>query len=364
MLQRVLKILETKKQLEDRLLETEGVSRESMVNIQKRLSEMDEVADLAAQYVRQHTDLEGIEKEITAGVDDADWLACLKEEADQLSSCLDKLQSDIKVSLLPKDEMDARGVILEVRAGTGGDEAALFAGDLLRMYMRYSSIRGWRAELLNMSESELGGVKEAVLSISGKNVYERLKFESGGHRVQRVPATESQGRVHTSAATVAVLPEAEEVDVVINHSDLRIDVYRASGPGGQSVNTTDSAVRITHIPTGIVVQQQDEKSQHKNKEKAMKILRARLYEKKLSDAMAERAEARKLMVGSGDRSERVRTYNFPQDRFVDHRINLRMNDLVGILAGDKLNEVVDQLLEFDKTERLAAFDRECDENSA
>ena len=355
MLQRVNKILETQEALEQKLMSGDLALEES-VEIQKRIADMSSVVELSCEYRKNHADLGAIKEEIDGGVSDEEWLQCLKNEQARLLKSLEKLQIEIKMELLPKDEMDARGVILEVRAGTGGDEAALFASDLLRMYMRYASIQGWRCEVLSRSESELGGVKEVTLSISGANVYERMKFESGGHRVQRVPATESQGRVHTSAATVAVLPEVEAVDVVIDPSDLRIDVYRASGPGGQSVNTTDSAVRITHIPTGVVVQQQDEKSQHKNKEKAMKILRARLYEKKLQDQMLERSEARKLMVGSGDRSERVRTYNFPQDRFVDHRINLRLNDLNAILAGDKLNEVVESLLEFDKTERLAALD--------
>jgi len=250
----------------------------------------------------------------------------------------------LQLLLLPKDKADDSSVILEVRAGTGGDEAALFAGDLFRMYQRYAQLNNWKVEVLSQSESEVGGYKEIQANVSGHGVYAMMKFESGVHRVQRVPDTETQGRVHTSAATVAVLPEPEEVDVEVSESDLRVDVFRASGPGGQSVNTTDSAVRITHLPTGIVVSQQDEKSQHKNRAKAMKVLRARLYEAERARADAERAEARKDMVGSGDRSERIRTYNFPQSRVSDHRINLTLYKLDEIMAGDGLGEVVDALI--------------------
>ena len=245
--------------------------------------------------------------------------------------------------------------MLEIRAGTGGDEAALFAGDLLRMYQRYAEAQGWRFELISASASEVGGFKEAIASVSGQGVFARLKFESGVHRVQRVPVTESGGRIHTSAATVAVLPEAEEVDVQIDDKDLRIDVYRSSGPGGQSVNTTDSAVRITHLPTGLVVIQQDEKSQHKNKAKALKVLRTRLYELERERLASERAGARKSMVGSGDRSERIRTYNFPQGRVTDHRINLTLHRLPEILEG-QLDELIGALTAEDEAERLASLD--------
>ena len=245
--------------------------------------------------------------------------------------------------------------MLEIRAGTGGDEAALFAGDLLRMYQRYAEARGWRFELISANAAELGGYKEAIASVTGQGVFARLKFESGVHRVQRVPVTESGGRIHTSAATVAVLPEAEEVDVQIDDKDLRIDVYRSSGPGGQSVNTTDSAVRITHIPTGLVVIQQDEKSQHKNKAKALKVLRTRLYELERERLASERAGARKSMVGSGDRSERIRTYNFPQGRVTDHRINLTLHRLPEILEG-QLDELIGALIAEDEAERLASLD--------
>jgi peptide chain release factor 1 len=246
--------------------------------------------------------------------------------------------------------------MLEVRAGTGGDEAALFAGDLLRMYQRFAETQGWRFELISASASELGGYKEAIASINGGGVFAKLKFESGVHRVQRVPATESGGRIHTSAATVAVLPEAEDVDVQIDDRDLRIDVYRSSGPGGQSVNTTDSAVRITHLPTGLVVIQQDEKSQHKNKAKALKVLRTRLFEMERERLASERAGARKSMVGSGDRSERIRTYNFPQGRVTDHRINLTLHKLDEVLEGPGLAQIIDALVAEDEAERLAGLD--------
>jgi peptide chain release factor 1 len=263
------------------------------------------------------------------------------------------LEHDIKLLLLPKDAADDHNVILEVRAGTGGDEAAIFAGDLFRMYQRYAASKGWRVEVISASEGEHGGYKEIIANISGSGAYAHLKFESGVHRVQRVPATEAQGRIHTSAATVAVLPEAEDVDIQIDEKDLRIDVYRSSGPGGQSVNTTDSAVRITHIPTGLVVAQQDEKSQHKNKAKAMKILRARLYERERERLDAERSATRRGQVGSGDRSERIRTYNFPQGRVTDHRINLTLYKLDQVIEGPALEELVQALMTEHQAELLA-----------
>jgi peptide chain release factor 1 len=274
------------------------------------------------------------------------------EEADALDRRIPDLERAIRVLLLPKDVADARSAILEVRAGTGGDEAALFARDLLAMYQRYATLRGWRFELLSLAETDLGGCKEAQAEINGRGVFERLKFESGVHRVQRVPATETQGRIHTSAATVAVLPEAEEVDVSIDDKDLRIDTYRASGAGGQHVNKTDSAVRITHLPTGIVVAMQEEKSQHKNRDKAMRILRARLYEKQRSELAAVRAADRKSQVGSGDRSERIRTYNFPQGRVTDHRINLTLYKLDRVMLGE-IDELVEALTADDQAARLA-----------
>jgi len=269
-----------------------------------------------------------------------------------LKGTLPALEREVTRLLLPKDAADERSAILEIRAGTGGEEAALFAADLFRMYQRYAEARGWRVEMMSWNDTGIGGVKEAIAEITGRGVFARLKFESGVHRVQRVPATEASGRIHTSAATVAVLPEAEDVEVKIEEKDLRIDVFRSSGPGGQSVNTTDSAVRVTHIPTGIVVSQQDEKSQHKNKAKALKILRARLYERERAEAASRRAATRKSQIGSGDRSERIRTYNFPQGRVSDHRINLTLHKIDRILEGE-LDELIDALVAHDEAERLA-----------
>ncbi|MGF1631656.1 MAG: peptide chain release factor 1 [Kiloniellaceae bacterium] len=284
---------------------------------------------------------------------DAEMRALAESEFHQLKERLPDLEHDLKILLLPKDEADARNAILEVRAGTGGDEAALFAAELLRMYQRYAELRGWRFELLDASETEIGGCKEASAEISGPGVFAHMKFESGTHRVQRVPVTESGGRIHTSAATVAVLPEAEEVDIHIDEKDLRVDTYRSQGAGGQHVNTTDSAVRITHMPSGVVVQCQDEKSQHKNRAKAMKVLRARLYEQQRQQQIDERAASRKSQVGSGDRSERIRTYNFPQGRVTDHRINLTLYKLDRVLTGEALDELIDPLIAADQAEKLA-----------
>jgi peptide chain release factor 1 len=284
---------------------------------------------------------------------DGEMKAMAEEELRSVKQKLLDLDQQVKIALLPKDEADERNAILEVRAGTGGEEAALFAAALFRMYTRYAEGHGWRVEVLSISETGLGGYKEASMEITGRNVFARLKFESGVHRVQRVPETEASGRIHTSAATVAVLPEAEEVDVHIDEKELRIDVFRASGPGGQSVNTTDSAVRITHLPTGLVVQQQDEKSQHKNKAKALKVLRARLYEMERARRDAERAAARKSQVGSGDRSERIRTYNFPQGRVTDHRINLTLYKIDKVVSGEALDEIIDALTAEDQATRLA-----------
>jgi len=284
---------------------------------------------------------------------DGEMKALAEEELHSLKQKLPALEQQVKVALLPKDEADERNAILEVRAGTGGEEAALFAAALFRMYTRYAENHGWRVEILSISETGLGGYKEASMEITGRNVFARLKFESGVHRVQRVPETEASGRIHTSAATVAVLPEAEEVDIHIDEKELRIDVFRASGPGGQSVNTTDSAVRITHLPTGLVVQQQDEKSQHKNKAKALKVLRARLYEMERARRDAERAATRKSQVGSGDRSERIRTYNFPQGRVTDHRINLTLYKIDKVISGEALDEIIDALTAEDQAARLA-----------
>ena len=289
------------------------------------------------------------------GEADDELRSMAEEELRENKTALETANRRLALALLPRDAADERSAMLEVRAGTGGDEAALFAGDLFRMYQRYAEAQGWRVELISSSTSDAGGFKEAVASVEGKGVFAKLKFESGVHRVQRVPATEAGGRIHTSAATVAVLPEAEEVDVRIDDKDLRIDIYRSSGPGGQSVNTTDSAVRIVHIPTGLTVIQQDEKSQHKNKAKAMRVLRTRLYEAERERLHNERAGARKSMVGSGDRSERIRTYNFPQGRVTDHRINLTLHRLPEILAGD-MGDLVGALIAEDEAERLATLD--------
>ena len=276
-----------------------------------------------------------------------------EQERRDLEARLPELEHRVRLMLLPKDADDEKSAILEIRAGTGGDEAALFAGDLFRMYQRYADLKGWRCEILSLSESDLGGIKEVVAEISGQGVFARLKYEAGVHRVQRVPVTEGSGRIHTSAATVAVLPEAEDVDVAIDDKDLRIDVYRASGAGGQHVNRTESAVRITHLPSGLVVAIQDEKSQHKNKAKALKILKARLYDQERAAKDSERAADRKGQVGSGDRSERIRTYNFPQNRLTDHRINLTLYKLDQVVAGEALDEVIEPLITEDEAARLA-----------
>lgn len=315
---------------------------------QSSLSDIAEVADeyfLLNDHIVQSED-------IIANESDADLVDMAKEEAEELKLKREELEGKIKVLLIPKDKNDDRNVILEIRAGTGGDEAALFGADLLRMYLRYAERHGFKNEVLSSNITELGGVKEIVLLISGKGAYSKLKFESGVHRVQRVPDTESQGRIHTSAATVAVLPEARDVDVQINPNDLRIDVYRSSGHGGQSVNTTDSAVRVTHLPTGVVVSCQDEKSQIKNKAKALKVLASRLYDLYKSEADEEYSLNRRSQIGSGDRSERIRTYNFPQGRVTDHRINLTLYRLESFLDGD-MDEVIDAL-ELENRQRLLA----------
>ena len=277
-----------------------------------------------------------------------------KMEIAEYEDEIPKMEEELKILLLPKDPNDEKNVILEVRAGTGGDEAALFAQDLLRMYLRYAERRGWKAEIMDSNTTDIGGIKEASVLIKGKGAYSRLKYESGTHRVQRVPDTESAGRVHTSAATVAVLPEVDDVEVEVNPNDVRVDVYRSSGNGGQCVNTTDSAVRLTHIPTGVVVTCQDEKSQIKNKEKAFKVLRSRLYDMKLREQKAEISEQRRSQVGSGDRSERIRTYNFPQGRITDHRIGMTIYKLDNFLDGD-IDEIIDGLITSDQAEKMKNF---------
>ena len=345
------------KALESGMADPGAISSEEFVKISKEYAQLAPIIDGLNELIRLRREADEVAEMIADPDADADMRALAEEELRDNASRLSEVERRLQILLLPKDSADEKNAILEVRAGTGGDEAALFAGELLRMYQRYAELHGWKFELMGTSESSLGGYKEATAMISGAGAYARLKFESGVHRVQRVPETESSGRIHTSAATVAILPEAEEVDVDIADKDLRIDVFRASGPGGQSVNTTDSAVRITHLPSGIVVQQQDEKSQHKNRAKAMKVLRARLYEAERRKQADERAEARRGMIGSGDRSERVRTYNFPQGRVTDHRINLTMHKLEQILAGEALDEIVDALITEDQASRLADIER-------
>ncbi len=335
------------------LMATGELPSDRFVAVSKEYAELEPVA--AAAGVVRRLRAEAASLDIMTGEADDELRAMAEEELRDNKVALETANRRLALALLPRDAADERSAMLEVRAGTGGDEAALFAGDLFRMYQRYAEGQGWKVELISSSSSDAGGFKEAVASVEGKGVFAKLKFESGVHRVQRVPATEAGGRIHTSAATVAVLPEAEEVDVKIEDKDLRIDIYRSSGPGGQSVNTTDSAVRIVHIPSGLVVIQQDEKSQHKNKAKAMRVLRTRLYEAERERLHNERAGARKSMVGSGDRSERIRTYNFPQGRVTDHRINLTLHRLPEILAGD-MGDLVGALIAEDEAERLATLD--------
>ncbi len=330
------------------------VPRDKFVALSKEFSELEPVAAAIGKLLARRREYADAEQLLRV----RDMAEMAKEEIARLNEELPKLEHDVQLMLLPRDAADDRNVILEVRAGTGGDEAALFAGDLFRMYERYAAGQGWKVELIAASEGEMGGYKEIIAGISGPGVYAKLKFESGVHRVQRVPVTEGGGRIHTSAATVAVLPEAEEVDVEIEDKDLRIDVYRASGAGGQHVNKTESAVRITHLPTGIVVAQQDEKSQHKNKARAMQILRARIFDAERERIDRERSAARKGQVGSGDRSERIRTYNFPQSRVTDHRINLTLHKLDQVLEGEALGELIDALIAEDQAARLAAMDDE------
>ena len=327
---------------------------DDFAKLSKEHAQLSPVVGAIRAYNETRKAIAGNETLLADPASDPELKDLAQEELEDLRKRFGAQEHDVRLLLLPKDSADNSSAIVEVRAGTGGDEAALFAGDLLKMYTRYAQLQGWKAELLSLSESDLGGIKEAVLGVEGEGAYAKLKFESGVHRVQRVPVTEASGRIHTSAATVAVLPEPEDVDVDVQDKDLRIDVYRASGAGGQHVNKTESAVRITHLPTGIVVAMQEEKSQHKNRAKAMKILKARLFEAERERQASARAAERKGLVGSGDRSERIRTYNFPQGRVSDHRINLTLYKLDRIISGDDLSEIIDSLVTEDQASRLAA----------
>jgi len=325
---------------------------EAFVAASRDYAELEPVARTVAEVREMRAEI----AELAALTQDPEMSALANEELGELRQKLPEAERRLAIALLPRDSADDRPAMLEIRAGTGGDEAALFAADLYRMYERFAAEQGWRVEPISINASDIGGFKEIVANITGTGVFAKLKFESGVHRVQRVPVTESGGRIHTSAATVAVLPEPSEVDVQIEDKDLKIDIYRASGAGGQHVNTTDSAVRITHLPSGIVVTQQDERSQHKNRAKAMQVLRARLYEKMREEAQGAEAEARRAMVGSGDRSERIRTYNFPQGRVTDHRIGLTLHKLNEVLEGPGLGELIDALTAEDQAKRMAALD--------
>ncbi len=334
--------------------------QERFVSLSREFAELDPIVAVVQELRTAEAELSGLDDLLGALDTDPEMAELTRAEQAELRARVQALRDDLRIKLLPRDAADERSVILELRAGTGGDEAALFAGDLFRMYQRYAEAHGWSVNVLSASESEFGGYREIVASVSGRGVFARLKYESGVHRVQRVPETESGGRIHTSAATVAVLPEAEEIDIEIRQEDLRIDTMRASGAGGQHVNTTDSAVRITHLPTGIVVLS-SEKSQHQNRARAMQVLRARLFDEERQRAEQARAAERKDQVGSGDRSQRIRTYNFPQGRVTDHRIGLTLHKLPQVLVGEALDEIIDALIAEHQTRQLAAMDgREAD----
>ena len=341
--QKTIEELITKHSILEKDLSSGSIDKKKFAEKSKEYSDLNEIIDSAKKYVSFEKDKIGLEKILDDKDTDVELKNMAHRELEDLKIENKKIEKKLKLFLIPKDEADKKNAIIEIRAGTGGLEASLFASDLFKMYEKICNKKKWSIELISISKSEAGGLKEVIASIRGANIYSTIKYESGVHRVQRVPDTETQGRVHTSAATVAVLPEVEEVDLKINDSDLRIDVFRAGGPGGQSVNTTDSAVRITHIPTGLTVSQQDEKSQHKNKSKGMKILRARLYELERSRIDKERSKDRKNMIGTGDRSERIRTYNFPQGRVTDHRVNLTLHKLEEFLEGEAFDEVIESL---------------------
>ena len=341
--EKTIKELINKHSILEKDLSSGSIDKKIFAEKSKEYSDLNEIVEDAKRYLAYEKDKLELEKILEDQSTDQEFVNMAQTELTNLKIQYEKNEKKLKLFLLPKDEADKKNAIIEIRAGTGGLEASLFASDLFKMYEKVSHKKKWSLELISISRSDAGGLKEVIASIKGNNIYSTLKYESGVHRVQRVPDTETQGRVHTSAATVAVLPEAEEVDLKINDSDLRIDVFRAGGPGGQSVNTTDSAVRITHIPTGLSVSQQDEKSQHKNKAKGMKILRSRLYELERSRIDQERSQDRKTKIGTGDRSERIRTYNFPQGRVTDHRINLTLHRLEEFLEGEAFDEMIESL---------------------
>ena len=347
----IKKFLKRKLEIEETLSKS-NLDPKKYANLSKELSDVTQVTDLSSLINSKKNELEDLYILLKDKESDADLHVMAREESKMLENELNSLNKKLELAILPKDKDDQRNVILEVRAGTGGDEAGIFAANLFNMYQKFSMNNNWKFEILSVSDTGVGGYKEAHANIVGGGAFGKLKFESGVHRVQRVPVTETNGRVHTSAATVAVLPEAEDVEINLNEKDLRIDVYRSSGPGGQSVNTTDSAVRITHIPSGIVVSQQDEKSQHKNKAKAMKILLARLYDQERQIQNSKIASTRKNQVGTGDRSERIRTYNYPQGRVTDHRINLTLHKIEKIIEGEGLDEIIDNLILKDRMEKL------------
>lgn len=339
-------------------LMSSGLTGQEFIKISKEYSELEAVFQKAKLYLKLLDDMDDLEQMMNDSTADNDMRDMAESEYHDLKKTIPDLDKELKLLLLPKDMADERNAILEIRAGTGGDEAAIFAGDLFRMYERYATTQGWRTELMSESAADMGGYKEIIAMIYGTGVFAKLKFESGVHRVQRVPVTETNGRIHTSAATVAVMPEAEEVDIDIRDDDLRIDVFRASGAGGQHVNKTESAVRITHLPTGVVVSMQEEKSQHKNKAKAMSILRSRIFDAERQRLDTERSAERKEQVGSGDRSERIRTYNYPQGRVTDHRINLTLYNLPEIMEGGALEGMLSALMTEDQMSRLANLESE------
>ena len=351
--ERLDQIVTRHRELSNLMSSGDGGDADEFVRMASEFAELEPIVNAIGELRDAQSEAGDLAELIADPETDDEMKSIAQQEFQDLTGLVPELEKKLQVMLLPKDVADDKNAILEVRAGTGGEEAALFAADLLRMYQRYADKHRWKFQIINLSDTGIGGIKEASVEISGRGVFARLKYESGVHRVQRVPETESGGRIHTSAATVAVLPEAEDVDVEINDVDLRIDTYRAQGAGGQHVNTTDSAVRITHIPTGIVVQQQDEKSQHKNRAKALKILRARIYDAEREAQANARAEDRRNQVGSGDRSERIRTYNVPQGRVSDHRINLTLHKLDRVLEGESLDEIVDALTAEDQARMLA-----------